>query len=120
MYSPEIKIECVNDGFKAIDFLNSAVEPDLIILDLNMPRKNGKEILKYIKSNDELKHIPVLIYTTSISPEDVNEIYRLGANSFLSKPKHFNDIVSSINLICAYWHKTISLPKGRNIDLLLD
>jgi two-component system response regulator len=116
MYSPDIKVECVNNGFEAIDFLNSEVEPDLIILDLNMPRKNGKEVLNYIKSEDVLKHIPVVIYTTSNSPEDVNETYKLGANSFLSKPKHFNDVITSINLICSYWHKTISLPKGRTVS----
>jgi CheY-like chemotaxis protein len=115
MYSPEIKVECVNNGFEAIEFLNSEVEPDLIILDLNMPRKNGKEVLSYIKSEKELKHIPVVIYTTSNSPEDVNETYKLGANSFLSKPKHFNDVISAIKLICSYWHNTISLPKGRSL-----
>jgi two-component system response regulator len=113
MYSPEIKVECVNNGFEAIDFLNNDVEPDLIILDLNMPRKNGKEVLNYIKSEDLLKHIPVVIYTTSTSSQDVTETYKLGANSFLSKPKQFKEVINAINLICSYWHKTISLPKGR-------
>jgi CheY-like chemotaxis protein len=114
MYSPKIKVECVNNGFEAIDFLNKRIEPDLIILDLNMPKKNGKEVLKYIKTEDELKHIPVLIYTTSSSPDDVNETYKLGANSFLSKPQQFKDVISSMNLICSYWEKMISLPKGRS------
>jgi two-component system response regulator len=114
IYSPKIKVECVNNGFEAIEFLHKAIEPDLIILDLNMPKKNGKEVLNYIKTDDQLKHIPVLIYTTSNSPEDINETYKLGANSFLSKPQQFNDVISSMNLICSYWQKMISLPKIKN------
>jgi CheY-like chemotaxis protein len=109
-YSVEIKVICVNNGMLAIDFLNTKANPNLIILDLNMPQKSGKEVLNYIKTNDKLKQIPVLIYTTTASPEEINKVYRLGANSFLTKPRDFKDITSAISLICSYWYDTMSLP----------
>jgi CheY-like chemotaxis protein len=111
-YSDEIKINFANNGMLAIDFLNENPNPNLIILDLNMPQKNGKEVLNYIKTNDTLKQIPVLIYTTTNSPEEINKVYRLGANSFLTKPRDFKDITSAISLICSYWYNTMSLPNN--------
>jgi two-component system response regulator len=109
-FSAEININFVNNGILAIDFLNSNPNPNLIILDLNMPQKNGKEVLNYVKTNDTLKQIPVLIYTTTNSPEEINKVYRLGANSFLTKPRDFKDITSAISLVCSYWYNTMSLP----------
>ena len=109
-YSSNINVECVANGVELLDYLHKKPEPDLIILDLNMPQKDGKTALNEIKTSEQLKHIPVLIYTTTTSPLEINTIYKLGANSFLSKPKSFSDITSAVNLICAYWLKTISLP----------
>jgi CheY-like chemotaxis protein len=102
----------VNNGIEAIDFIDKKENPNLIILDLNMPQKNGKEVLNYIKTNEKLKQIPVLIYTTTNSPEEINKVYRLGANSFLTKPRDFKDISSAISLICSYWYNTMSLPNN--------
>jgi two-component system response regulator len=111
-FSSGIKINFVDNGMLAIDFLNRQENPNLIILDLNMPQKNGKEVLNYIKTNDKLKQIPVLIYTTTNSPEEINKVYRLGANSFLTKPRDFKDVTSAIGLICSYWSNTMSLPNN--------
>jgi CheY-like chemotaxis protein len=110
-FSPEIRVECVNNGMDLLELLKKEGEPDLIILDLNMPQRNGKEILKDIKTNNELKHIPVIIYSTSKSTEEINTIYTLGANSFLTKPRDFKDISSAVGLICSYWLEVMSLPK---------
>jgi two-component system response regulator len=110
-YSPEIKVECVSNGMDLLGLLKTKKEPDLIILDLNMPQRNGKDILKDIKTNDVLKHIPVIIYTTSTSPDEINTIYDLGANSFLTKPRDFKEISSAMSMICSYWMEVMSLPK---------
>jgi CheY-like chemotaxis protein len=110
-YSKEVRVECVPNGIELMNYLKNEEQPDLIILDLNMPQKDGRTALSEIKTNEELKHIPILIYTTSTSPFEINQIYQLGANSFLSKPKSFNDIILAIHQICNYWLKTITLPK---------
>lgn len=91
----------VGDGQKAVELLNDArtTLPDLIFLDLNMPRLNGKECLAEIKKLPRVSHIPVIMYSTTKRMEDVEETKKLGAAYFLTKPALFNDICDAIRLI---------------------
>jgi CheY-like chemotaxis protein len=84
--------------------------PELILLDLNMPRKDGREALREIKANPELRRIPVVVLTTSKADTDVGAIYELGANSFISKPFQFEALVNVIKVLNQYWFKTVELP----------
>jgi len=82
----------------------------LILLDLNMPRKDGREALREIKADPELKRIPVVVLTTSKAETDVGTIYELGANSFISKPFQFEALVNVMKVIGQYWFQTVELP----------
>lgn len=113
-----LNIDTVIDGEKAMEYLYKDLEndrqrlPDLIILDLNMPRKDGREVLKEIKEHQELCVIPVVIMTTSENEEDVKFAYRHHANSYISKPvdmEQFTKIVSSIN---DFWLTIVKLPNS--------
>ncbi|WP_375561923.1 response regulator [Bernardetia sp. OM2101] len=113
-----LDIDTVIDGEKAMNYLyenlNNDKErlPDLIILDLNMPRKDGREVLKEIKEHEELRLIPVVIMTTSENEEDVKFAYKNHANSYISKPvdmEQFTKIVSSIN---NFWLTIVKLPNS--------
>jgi DNA-binding response OmpR family regulator len=112
-YSPKIKVDCFNNGMALMEHLQGDNNklPDIIILDLNMPQKNGKDITKELKADSRLKHIPIIIYSTTKSYDDINAIYELGANTFLSKPQAFKDICKAMNVICSYWLDIASLPK---------
>lgn len=87
-----------------------APRPGLILLDLNMPKKDGREALKEIKSTPSLKQIPVVILTTSQDYQDINLAYALGANSFIVKPRRFEALVKTIKKIGSYWFETVELP----------
>ena len=108
----------LRDGQDLIDFLLKQGEhsestetlPNLIILDLNMPRKNGIEALKEIKSNYELQHIPIIMFTTSKKESDIQESYVFGANSFVSKPIDFEELIEKIRGIDDYWTDIATLP----------
>ena len=106
----------VTDGEAAISFLrrlgdhHAAPRPDLILLDLNLPKKNGQEVLAELQSDDDLKHIPVVILTTSQDEHDVMKSYQLGANCFVTKPvglAEFRDVVRSID---DFWFTVVKLP----------
>lgn len=84
--------------------------PDLILLDLNMPKIDGREALKQIKDDPVLKQIPVIILSTSSSPEDISDTYANGANSFITKPLSFNSMVKVMDSINSYWFQTVKLP----------
>jgi CheY-like chemotaxis protein len=110
------RLNVVEDGVAALDYLykrapyTGVMRPDLILLDLNLPKKNGREILATIKSDDTLKTIPVVILTTSQAEEDVMRSYVLHANCYISKPvgfEHFTHIVRSIEL---FWLTIVQLP----------
>jgi DNA-binding NarL/FixJ family response regulator len=88
----------------------SSPRPGLIILDLNMPRKDGREALKEIKADPELKRIPVVVLTTSTAGPDVARSYDLGANSFISKPVAFDVLVNIMKTIGQYWFNIVVLP----------
>lgn len=87
-----------------------APRPGLILLDLNMPRKDGREALREIKSDPELRRIPVVVLTTSKADTDIGAIYELGANSFISKPFQFEALVKVMKVLGQYWFKTVELP----------
>jgi CheY-like chemotaxis protein len=118
----EGEIHFVENGEELLDFLqrrgpysNSSVSPrpGLILLDLNMPKKDGREALRVIKSDPELKRIPVVILTTSKADTDVNGLYDLGANSFITKPFQFDALVNVMRVIGDYWFRTVELPGSR-------
>lgn len=85
--------------------------PGLILLDLNMPRKDGREVLSEIKKNPKLRHIPVIVLTTSKAEEDIYRTYDLGVNSFITKPVTFTALVEVIRDIAHYWFELVDLPK---------
>lgn len=111
-----VDIHSVMDGEQAIDYLNregefvTATVPDLVLLDLNLPKKNGKEVLKFIKTDDKLKTIPVIILSTSTSRCDVQKVYELAANSYVNKPVDFNAFINVVQIIENFWLKIALLP----------
>lgn len=117
-----VDLRFVEDGADLMDYLkrrgkfeaaSSSPRPDLILLDLNMPRKDGREALKEIKSDPELRRIPVVVLTTSRADTDISLIYQLGANSFISKPVAFDAIVKVMKAIQAYWFEAVILPMNK-------
>jgi CheY-like chemotaxis protein len=113
-------LDFVNDGEALIDHLNGCLAsdephctllPDLILLDLNMPRKDGREALREIKANPRLRHIPVVVLTTSSSDGDVYRSYDIGANSYITKPVTFDALVEVLNTLGKYWFSVVRLPR---------
>jgi CheY-like chemotaxis protein len=112
----------VADGEELMEYLthrgdytdhSDAPTPGLILLDLNMPRKDGREALAEIKANPELRKIPVIVLTTSSAEEDVFRSYDLGVNSFITKPVTFAGLVDAMNVLSEYWLEIVVLP-GRD------
>lgn len=108
----------VTDGEELLDYLNfrgeyeqTAVRPGVILLDLNMPRKDGREALKEIKADPKLRNIPVVIFTTSKAEEDIYRSYQLGSNSFITKPVTFESLISVMKALGAYWFEIVELPQ---------
>jgi len=112
-------LSIVTDGEKAMDFLNregdysGEKEPDLIILDVNLPRKNGHEVLEFIKTTDRLKQIPVIMLTTSSSEKDVVLSYKNHANCYITKPVDVDDFMSAVLDIEEFWVSLVRLPKKK-------
>lgn len=110
-------ISVVKDGWEAVQYLEKKGEyahkttPDLILLDINMPKMNGHEVLKEIKSNPEIKHIPVIMLTTSSSDLDVMKSYQSHANCYITKPVDVNDFLEVIATIENFWISIVQLPK---------
>lgn len=113
-------LHVVDDGEKATDFLfkrgeySNAVKPDLIILDLNLPKKDGREVLEEIKSSDALKRIPVVILTTSKAEEDVLRTYNLHANCYINKPIDLDQFLEVVKSIENFWLSIVVLPNGKD------
>lgn len=109
----------VADGEELMDYLLKKGEyesqetqrPGIILLDLNMPRKDGREALAEIKSYDHLKDIPVVVFTTSKAEEDVFKTYQLGVSSFITKPVTFNNLLEVMSSLGRYWFEIVELPK---------
>ena len=106
------------DGEQAVDYVqgkNDYVtfpEPDLILLDLNLPKKNGLEVLEVIKESDEHKHIPVIIITSSEAEFDIAKSYELYANCYITKPVEFDEFNNMVQSIVNFWFSTVKLPKN--------
>ena len=111
----EIDMDVVSDGDKVMSFLykegefQNAERPDIIMLDLNLPKKNGIEILKEIKSSPKLKRIPVIAVTTSEADHDIFKAYDTHANAYILKPVDFDDFTRVIQQMDAFWFRTVKL-----------
>jgi CheY-like chemotaxis protein len=111
------RLHIVADGVDAMAFLRSegkyhgALRPDLILLDLNLPRRDGRQLLAELKSSEELKRIPVVVLTTSQSERDVKHAYGLHANCYIVKPVNFDDFKSVVQSIQDFWFRTARLPE---------
>ena len=120
MCSSDLKVlnplKVAEDGVVAMQYLRregpyADVEmPGLIILDLNLPRKNGREVLQEIKEDPELKRIPIVVLTTSKSEEDILNSYELHANCYISKPVDFNKFLEVIRILNSFWFCVVTLP----------
>lgn len=113
----------VEDGEELVDYLrrrgrfvdpHTSPRPGLILLDLNMPRKDGREALKEIKNDPKLRDIPIVILTTSKADEDIVRTYNLGVNSYITKPVKFSALVSVMKAIGKYWFEIVELPPHHN------
>ena len=107
------------DGVDALEFLRregkhaKAPRPDIILLDLNLPKKDGREVLSEIKSDDQLKHIPVVILTTSKAEEDVLRSYKLHANCYITKPVDLGKFIVVVQSIDRFWLTVVTLPPAK-------
>jgi CheY-like chemotaxis protein len=117
------ELDMVEDGEELMDYLHNRgrfsgdaarPRPSLILLDLNMPRKDGREALKEIKGDPELRSIPIVVLTTSKAEEDIFRTYDLGVNSFIIKPVTFDGMVDVIKTIGKYWFELVELPPEGN------
>lgn len=114
--SPKVQTVCTNCGEDALRYLRGAEDhpaqarPDLILLDINMPRMNGFEVLDAIRGFPETRPIPVVFLTTSEHPGDIHRAYASGANSYLCKPLDVRDLRIMASQLIGYWHGTVKLP----------
>jgi len=110
------EVHAATDGDTALAFLRrngpytSAPRPDLVLLDLNLPGIDGREILASIKRDPELQTIPVIVLTTSDAESDILEAYRLQANSYLRKPVDLDEFIELAEVMCNYWFRYVELP----------
>lgn len=111
----------VHDGEELMEYLQhrgawsdpaSAPRPGLILLDLNMPRKDGREALEEIRSDPDLRRIPVVVLTTSKAEEDILRSYDLGVNSFITKPVTFESMVETLQTVGRYWFEIVEIPQS--------
>ena len=112
----QVDLSVATDGVEAVEFLHrtgkyrNAPRPELILLDLNLPRKNGREVLSEIKSDPDLKRIPVLVMTTSKARQDIARAYSLNANCYITKPIDLEDFIDVMRSIEDLWLRKASLP----------
>ncbi|GAA2728362.1 response regulator [Actinocorallia aurantiaca] len=111
------RLHVVRDGAEALDFLfrqgdhADAVRPDLILLDLNLPKRDGREVLEQIKTTPELSMIPVVVLTTSSAEEDILRSYHLHANAYVTKPVDFDQFIAAIHKIDEFFVTVVRLPR---------
>lgn len=116
-----VNLNIVHDGVEAVAFLKEddeeeAPTPDLILLDLNMPKVSGHEVLDWIKRQPRLKKIPVVVLTTSDATEDIEESYRLQACSFITKPVELDEFLQTMLGLVTYWLTIVKLPRPSTED----
>jgi len=111
------KLQHVVDGVEALAYLRRegrhahAARPDLILLDLNLPRKDGREVLEEIKADQDLRRIPVVVLTTSQSEEDISKAYDLNANCYVAKPVDLDHFIKVVRIIEEFWLTIVKLPQ---------
>lgn len=111
-------LHVVDDGVEAMAFLRKegnyadAVTPDLVLLDLNLPKKDGREVLAEIKGDENLRRIPIIILTTSQAEEDVLKTYDLHANCYVTKPASLDQFIKRMKSLNNFWFEMVTLPKG--------
>lgn len=112
----KLNLHVAQDGIEALDFLRDSENPipDLILLDLNMPRKDGRETLAELKADPHLKRIPVIILTTSDADADVLSAYDQNANSYIVKPVDFDQFLKVMHILEEFWFTIVKLPPGQN------
>lgn len=103
-------VEMVVDGEELMDYLRERSRPALLLLDLNMPRKSGREALQEIKTDPDLRSLPVIVLTTSELEEDIAECYDVGANAYITKPVTFDKLVQTMNSLQEFWFELVRLP----------
>ncbi|SFG58846.1 Response regulator receiver domain-containing protein [Halopelagius inordinatus] len=112
----ENALHVAGDGVEALDFLyqrgdhEDAPRPDIVLLDLNLPRKNGDEILEEIRNDPDLKRIPVIVLTSSTTHEDVVNSYDLSANAYLTKPVDPDEFMDTVRVLEEFWFSIVRLP----------
>jgi two-component system response regulator len=107
------RLHVASDGIEALDYLHDLDHnrtPDLVLLDLNLPKKDGKQVLREIKADPQLRHIPVVVLTTSLADQDVQSAYDLHANCYVPKPVDFDEFVEVVRAIGNFWFGTVKLP----------
>ena len=115
-----LNLSVVRDGVEAIAFLRKegnfagTARPDLVLLDLNLPKKGGREVLKDMKNDPQLLRIPVVVLTTSASDEDVLSTYGLHANCYITKPVDMDQFLKVVKLIEEFWFVVAKIPDGRS------
>ena len=117
------RLERVEDGVELLEYLRHSgrdskkyPQPALILLDLNMPRKDGREALREIKADNALRQYPVVVLTTSKAEEDVIRSYDLGVNSFIIKPVTFGGLVEAVKVLSRYWFELVELPPHTGVN----
>jgi len=112
-------VNVVKDGWEALQYLekqgsySNALTPDLILLDINLPKLNGHEVLEQIKSKDQLKHLPVIMLSTSSSSEDILSSYKNHVNCYITKPVEVEDFLKVISSIEHFWISVVKLPSSK-------
>lgn len=115
-----IELSIVRDGKEAIDFVrkqgkySDAVLPDIVLLDINLPKINGHEVLEYMKGNENLKHIPIIMLTTSSSQKDINASYNNFVNCYITKPVDASEFLTVISAIENFWISIVKLPSNKS------
>src|ERR1700744_1932722 len=112
------KLHFVENGVEVLEYLHTLTQgvnevktPRFILLDLNMPKKDGREVLKEIKQNVLLKKIPVIIFSTTNNEQEMRRCYELGANSYITKPNSFENLIKTVAALRSYWTQTSSIPQ---------
>ncbi len=117
--TPNVDLRFVENGVQALAYIRgtepydqpgAAPRPDIILLDLNMPVVNGREVLRVLKTDIQLARIPIIVLTTSSSPVDINTAYDLGVNAYVVKPSRFDDLVKVFKTICDFWLGAVHFP----------
>jgi chemotaxis family two-component system response regulator Rcp1 len=114
-------IQAVTDGVEAIEFLRregkyaNALRPDFVILDLNLPKKDGRAVLAEVKADPVLRKIPIAIFSTSEALQDIVRSYELGANCYVRKPGNLHDFISAVTSIGEFWFGLARLPREENL-----